>query len=116
MKLTVDKKLKCPIYLQIASQIREKIIKGDLVDGYALPSERALAKSIGVHRNTVVRAYNELKADGMITSYQGVGYRVYYKEEEIQSRKRAVNWQGIIKTEYLELESAFDDLFLKSQT
>lgn len=115
MKLTVNKNLKTPVYLQIFSQIKEKIIKGDLVDGYALPSERALAKTLSLHRNTIVRAYNELKADELISSYQGVGYRVHYREEEHEQKGKAVNWQGIIKKEYLELESAFDDLFIKSQ-
>lgn len=115
MNLSVNKKLKTSPYLQIASQIKTKIIRGDLADGFALPSERALAKELHLHRNTVVKAYNELKADGIITSYQGVGYRVHYRQEEHSKKGKNVNWQGIIKKEYLELESAFDDLFYKSQ-
>ena len=66
MKLRVDKNLKTPVYLQISSQIKEKIIRGDLADGYALPSERVMAKTLAVHRNTVVKAYNELRADGLV--------------------------------------------------
>lgn len=117
MKLAVNKELKTPVYLQIVSQIKEQIVKGDLVDGYALPSERVLAKHLSVHRNTVVRAYNELKADGLITSYQGIGYRVLYQmEDESVKKRKSVNWPSMIKSEYLELESAFDDLFIKSQT
>ncbi|MCQ4638165.1 PLP-dependent aminotransferase family protein [Anaerovorax odorimutans] len=116
MKLAVDKKLKTPVYLQIVSQIKKRIVSGELAPGYALPSERALAKSLGVHRNTVVRAYTELKADGLITSYQGVGYRVQYRAEEDRKTKKAVNWASQIKAEYMELESAFDDLFIKAQT
>lgn len=85
------------------------------MDGFALPSERALAKELHLHRNTIVKAYNELKADGLITSYQGVGYRVHYRQARHSKKGRPVNWQGIIKKEYLELESAFDDLFYKSQ-
>lgn len=114
MNLSVDKRLKTPVYLQIASQIKEKIVKGELVDRYALPSERALAKTLGVHRNTIVRAYNELKADGIITPYQGVGYQVDYKGTE-QKRRKAVNWKGIMKGQYMEIGSAFDEMFLKSQ-
>ena len=56
MKLLIDKKLKTPVYLQIVSQIKRMIISGDLASGYALPSERSLAKDLGVYRNTVVRA------------------------------------------------------------
>lgn len=115
MDLVIDKKLKTPVYLQIVSQIKEKILKGKLVDGYALPSERALAKKLGLHRNTIVRSYNELKADGLITSYQGVGYRVSYRQESTGKKGRPVNWQGIIKPEYRDMESEFDDLFMQSQ-
>lgn len=115
MEVKIDKTLKTPVYLQITSQIKELILRGELVDGYALPSERVFAKKLGIHRNTVVRSYNELKADGLISSYQGVGYRVCYRQEEQEKRKRAVNWQGIIKTEYLEMENTFDELFRKSQ-
>lgn len=116
MKLLIDKKLKTPVYLQIVSQIKRMIISGDLASGYALPSERSLAKDLGVHRNTVVRAYTELKADGLITSYQGVGYRVLYRRNEKKGLRKSVNWPSQIKEEYLELESAFDDLFIKAQT
>lgn len=115
MKLAIDKNLKTPVYLQLTSQIKEMILRGELADGYALPSERALAKKLGLHRNTIVRGYNELKADGLISSYQGVGYRVCYRQEEREKRKRAVNWQGIINPKYLEMENAFDELFRKSQ-
>lgn len=114
MNLSIDKRLKTPVYLQIVSQIREKILTGELADSYALPSERALAKDLGIHRNTVVRAYNELKADGIVTSYQGIGYQVDYKKSE-QKKRKAVNWQGIMKQQYLEIGSTFDEMFLKSQ-
>ncbi|MCI9597631.1 MAG: PLP-dependent aminotransferase family protein [Firmicutes bacterium] len=114
MRLSIDKRLKTPVYLQISAQIKEKILKGELVDSYALPSERVLAKNLGLHRNTIVRAYNELKADGLITSYQGVGYQVDYKQTE-QKKRKAVNWQGIMKQKYMEIGSAFDEMFLKSQ-
>lgn len=114
MELKINKQLKTPAYKQIQSQIKTMIIKGDLVDGYALPSERALARELNVHRNTVVKSYNELKADGIITSYQGVGYRVSYSGSKEKSKERHVNWIHAIKEEYLDWESAFDDLFTKS--
>ena len=79
MKLKVDRNARVPIYLQLSQQIRELIFNGSLVDGYSLPSERALAGELGVHRNTIVRAYSELRDEGLLTSYQGVGYRVRYK-------------------------------------
>ncbi len=118
MNLKIDRALKTPVYIQIRSQLKEQILSGRLSDGYALPSERTLAKDLGVHRNTVVRAYNELKADGLLSSYQGVGYRVACRQETGRNgqRKKAVNWQGLIKKEYRELQSAFEDYVSKPQT
>ena len=76
MKVSIDKFSKVPVYLQIADQIKSQIISGALPRGSALPSERALAQILDVHRNTVVKAYSELKSDAWIESRQGVGYIV----------------------------------------
>ena len=71
-----------PVYLQIADQIKSQIISGALPRGSALPSERALAQILDVHRNTVVKAYSELKSDAWIESRQGVGYIVAAANDE----------------------------------
>lgn len=116
MKINIDKNLKVPIYLQISNQLKNKIVHSEFIDNTTLPSERSLAKILGVHRNTVVRAYNELKAEGFIESKQGVGYTVSLPKEsyehEMKKNKR-VNWINIIKEEYFDLEVTFDDLFLR---
>ncbi|MEG1315100.1 MAG: PLP-dependent aminotransferase family protein [Anaerovoracaceae bacterium] len=114
MNISVDQNLKTPIYWQIVNQLKLMILKGQIAYGATLPSERNLAQLLGVHRNTVVKAYNELKAEELIQSLQGVGYRVAYemtKEEPQVTRK--VNWSNIIKDEYLDLEKTFDDIFIR---
>lgn len=82
MKVSIDKYSKVPVYLQIADQIKSQIISGALPRGSALPSERALAQILDVHRNTVVKAYSELKSDAWIESRQGVGYIVAAANDE----------------------------------
>lgn len=117
MVININKNSKTPFHLQIALQIKIKIIKGELMDGFPLPSEREMAKRIHVHRNTVTKAYNELKADGLARSMQGVGYMITYKygNNVVSSNKpKDVNWQNLIKDEYLDVEKIFDDLFSKS--
>ena len=74
INISIDHNLKTPIYLQIATGIRTLILSGTLLAGCTLPSERNLAEQLAVHRNTVVKAYNELKAEGVISSSQGRGY------------------------------------------
>ena len=66
MTIRIDKDAKVPVYLQIADQIKAQIISGALPRGGTLPSERALAQILDVHRNTVVKAYSELKSDAWV--------------------------------------------------
>lgn len=54
-------------------QIREAIVAGRLRAGEALPSSRELARRLQVSRNTVVFAYERLRAEGFLTSRIGAG-------------------------------------------
>jgi GntR family transcriptional regulator/MocR family aminotransferase len=56
------------VFLQISQRIARAIEKGALAPGAALPGQRELARSLGVHRNTVVAAYDELAAQGFVTT------------------------------------------------
>lgn len=114
MKITVDGNEKTPLYLQIYSQIKTMIFNGTLVNGTRLPSERMLADTLNVHRNTVVRAYTELKGEGLISSYQGQAYHINYGTMFYGMVKKPVNWEALIKDEYVSMESDFDELFRKT--
>ena len=103
MTIKIDKDAKVPVYLQIADQIKAQIISGALPRGGTLPSERALAQILDVHRNTVVKAYSELKSDAWVESRQGVGYVVTDTEEMQESKGDGapplagrVNWIGAV--------------------
>ena len=50
-----------PIYAQITEQIRAKILTGELQEGDALPSIRALAKELRISVITTKRAYEDLE-------------------------------------------------------
>ncbi len=65
-----------PLQGQIARQIRAKILAGDLPEGEALPSIRALASQQRVSVITVQRAYERLERDGLIQSRQRRGFFV----------------------------------------
>lgn len=62
-----------PLYRQIATTLRERIATGDLPGGTRLPAERDLARALGVNRTTVVAAYDELEADGLVDCRPGRG-------------------------------------------
>ncbi|MEJ8546755.1 PLP-dependent aminotransferase family protein [Brevibacillus borstelensis] len=61
------------IYTKIYNQLRYQILSGELAIGSPLPPERKLALQRGVSRNTIVRAYSELEAEGIIASKMGSG-------------------------------------------
>ena len=115
MDITVDQSIRTPLYWQIADQIKAMIIEGQMADGSILPSERSLAQMLGVHRNTIIKAYSHLRDQELIDSLQGVGYRVTYKSESFYEPdvRRKVNWSTIIKDEYQDMEKTFDDIFLR---
>lgn len=71
-----------PIYEQIVSQIKAKIIAGELREGDALPSMRLLAKELRISVITTKRAYEELEREGFIVSMTGKGSFVAGKNLE----------------------------------
>ena len=64
--ITIDKESKTPIYRQIAISIINEIRTGTLKAGTPLPGTRELSKLLGVHRKTVIAAYDELHAQDWI--------------------------------------------------
>ena len=74
--LELDKNSKIPLYMQIYSQLKAKIISGKMEEGSMLPSTRILAKTMLVGRNTVESAYQQLCSEGYVQSKIGSGYKV----------------------------------------
>ena len=66
-----------PLSLQIVRQLQEAIEAGRVARGTWLPSTRSLARTLGVSRNTVLTAYEELAARGFIRSRRGAGMYVF---------------------------------------
>jgi DNA-binding FadR family transcriptional regulator len=58
-------------YEQVADQLRELIMSGDLPPGHRLPNEAALAAQFGVSRPTIREALRELSALSLIRTTKG---------------------------------------------
>jgi GntR family transcriptional regulator len=71
--LVVSKASGVPFYRQLRDQLDDRIRSGVLPPGYALPSIRELAVQLSVSVITVKSAYEELEADGLVSSQQGRG-------------------------------------------
>ena len=63
-----------PLYRQLRQALEHQILSGSLVPNLPLPSSRELARELGLSRNTVNAAYQELLASGMIESHSRRGY------------------------------------------
>ena len=62
-----------PLYYQIATVLRERIVSGELSTGAPLPGEEALGREYDVSRITVRRALSVLEAEGLILRQRGRG-------------------------------------------
>ena len=64
--IALDKQIKTPLFLQITNGLMAHIKSGLIPKGTKLPGSRALADVLGVNRQTVVAAFDELLAQGWI--------------------------------------------------
>src|SRR3954451_12815747 len=62
-----------PLYRRLVTLLEGGIAHGDLRAGFQLPPERDLAASLAISRATVVSAYRELEARGLVRGYVGRG-------------------------------------------
>ena len=75
----------CPLYRQVYDQLRQAILEQKLPAGTRLPSTRALARALGVSRNTVLNAYEALLADALLAARRGSGTCVSAPSNKIRS-------------------------------
>lgn len=73
MEIVISNSSDKPIYEQIASQIREAIMTGELATGEQLPSIRSLATQLRISAITTKRAYQDLETQGFIHTVPGKG-------------------------------------------
>ncbi|MEI6047082.1 MAG: GntR family transcriptional regulator [Chloroflexota bacterium] len=71
--LDVNKSSSIPIYVQLVDQIKHALEVGILLPGDKLPTVRQLANELTIAPNTIVKAYGELDALGLIESRVGSG-------------------------------------------
>ncbi len=72
----INRDLALPIAKQMEHQIRTAILDGKLVAGDRLLPTRSAARDLGIARNTVIRVYEQLSAEGYLVSREGSGIYV----------------------------------------
>jgi GntR family transcriptional regulator len=90
-----------PLYLQLVEILKHSIAAGTIKAGEQLPSVRRMAEDLVINPNTVVRAYRDLEADGIVELRHGSGVFV---SESVAARA------GVMKKAEPILRSAVDRL------
>ncbi len=102
-----------PIFKQIVTQVRFMVEGGQLADGDRLPSSRMLADNLKVNRNTVARAYRELRDEGLVESRRRSGMVVTgatRAREQAAARERARSLIGDAIHECVELGLSAEEI------
>lgn len=94
MQLYIDNRSGAPIYDQIYSQIKDAILSGQVTEGEALPSIRALAKDLRISVITTKRAYDELENEGFIYTLPGKGCFVAERSTELLREENLKKIEG----------------------
>lgn len=71
--MTVNPADPTPAYIQIANDLRARIVRGELRDGKQLPSQRELVEESGTAPGTVQRALSQLESEGLVIIRHGRG-------------------------------------------
>lgn len=77
----IDPESKVPLYVQVEESIRTLIQSQAIPVGSRLPSSRELAQTLGISRNTVIKAYDALITSGLLRPDRGSGSYVMPPEQ-----------------------------------
>lgn len=81
----IDKRKSDPLYLQIAYQFINAVQRGLIPNGVKLPGTRVWSEELGVHRKTIVAAFDELEAQNWIEIRSRVG--AFVQNPTLKSQK-----------------------------
>ena len=88
MKIIISNSSNLPIYEQIARQIKNQIMSGELGEGEPLPSIRKLAHELQISVITTKRAYDDLEREGFLDTVGGKGTFVSVQNKDLMREKK----------------------------
>ena len=106
MEIIVSNSSASPIYEQIAQQVKDAILGGELAEGTLLPSIRALANDLRISVITTKRAYAELEEAGFVSTVQGKGTFVSGGNLELLREERLRQVERLLAQAVADAEAA----------
>lgn len=91
-----DKNSVIPLYKQIINYIKGKISIGEWTVGSRLPGQRQMAALFDVNRSTIIQAFEELKADGLIGGKRKEGTVIINNTWSLLASVPPPNWEQYI--------------------
>ncbi|MGO2683445.1 GntR family transcriptional regulator [Microbacterium sp.] len=73
MLIRIDADSTRPLFEQVASSVRGDLVAGRLTPGDRLPTAREVAEALDINLHTVLRAYQQLRDEGLIDLRRGRG-------------------------------------------
>lgn len=92
-----------PIYMQIVTHIKRKIVSGEIENGDNMPSRRVVSALLGVNPNTIQKAYKLLEEENIIKSQSGAKSLITIDKKSIKVLKKELlseNLGSVITTMY----------------
>lgn len=93
--IKIDRNSSTAIYMQIANQFSNAIQRNFIPEGTKLPGTRTIASLLGVNRNTVVAAFEEIATQGWIEMQANKGCFVLNKKSFSHTRTNTTNYKAL---------------------
>ncbi len=119
IEFRIDRRSGVAAYAQIVRQTRDALLLGHLRLGDQLPTAREVVASTGINPNTVLKAYRQLDAEGLVETRAGAGTFVVATPERVVDAEASplaaplADWLGEARSSGLD-RPAVEALF-KSQ-
>jgi len=81
----IDEDSLVPKYQQLVTAILKGVESQSIVDGDVLPSIHDFCVALDVSKNTIEKAYNILKKQGVVSAYKGKGFYVSAPKMALQA-------------------------------
>lgn len=110
--IQLDPKDANPLYLQLVFEFIKAIQAGDLPEGTKLPGTRVLCKLFGVNRNTLVKAFDDLAAQGFIDQIPNRGTFILAGHAKHRARGRMLgeeNKQSAVSSFTFSMSAVLED-------